>query len=81
MFNFKNTLLFVASLIVVIMVSMSMANAEEQKTVTPQEFVTNVAAVPGKVSNHIKNEWEDIKEYQKKAISVSFQTKTFSDIL
>ena len=57
MFNLKNTLLFVASLIVVIMVSMSMANAEEQKTVTPQEFVTNVAAVPGKVTKKNKNEW------------------------
>lgn len=80
MFNFKNTLLFVASLIVVIMISMSMANAEEQKTVTPQEFVTNVAAVPGKVSNHIKNEWEDIKEYQKKSWSEMKQKWPFSMI-
>lgn len=41
------------------------AMAEEKKTVTPQEFVNSVAAVPGKVSNHLKNEWIDIKEYQK----------------
>ena len=80
MFNLKNTLLFVASLIVVIMVSMSMANAEEQTTVTPKEFVTNVAAVPGKVSNHIKNEWEDIKEYQKKSWSEMKQKWPFSMI-
>ena len=80
MFNFKNTLLFVASLIVVIMISMSMANAEEQTTVTPKEFVTNVAAVPGKVSNHIKNEWEDIKEYQKKSWSEMKQKWPFSMI-
>ena len=39
----------------------SLAQAEEQKTVTPQEFVNSVVAVPGKVSTHLQNEWVDIK--------------------
>ena len=43
---------------------MNWASAAEKK-ITPKEFVTNVAEVPSKVSNHIKNEWEDIKVYQK----------------
>ncbi len=67
MWNFKNVTLFVASLIVVILVSMSMANAEENKTITPQEFVSNVAEVPGKVGNWFTGEVEKTKEYQKKS--------------
>ena len=66
MWNFKSVTLFVASLIVVILVSMSMANAEENKTITPQEFVSNVAEVPSKVGNWFTGEVEKTKEYQKK---------------
>jgi len=43
---------------------LTMAKAEETKTYTPQEFVQNVASVPGKLHNHIQNEWEEIKVYQ-----------------
>lgn len=39
----------------------------DQKTYTPQEFVESVASVPGKVGDHITNEWEDIKAYQAKS--------------
>ena len=39
--------------------------ANENKTVTPSEFVTTLGEVPSKVSNSLKNEWEDIKEFQK----------------
>ena len=67
MWNFKSVTLFVASLIVVILVSMSMANAEENKTITPKEFVSNVAEVPGKVGNWFTGEVEKTKEYQKKS--------------
>ena len=42
----------------------SLAQAEEQKTVTPKEFVETVVAVPGKVSTHLQNEWVEIKAYQ-----------------
>ena len=37
---------------------------QDEKSVTPQEFVEAVASVPGKVGTHIKNEWADIKVYQ-----------------
>jgi len=39
--------------------------ADENKTVTPGELVTTLGEVPSKVSNHLKNEWQDIKEFQK----------------
>lgn len=40
------------------------ANADT-KTVTPKEFAQSISEVPGKVSNHIKYEWEKTKEFQK----------------
>jgi len=39
----------------------------EEKTYTPQETLTAFAQVPGKVSNHLKNEWSEIKTYQAKS--------------
>ena len=45
----------------------SVSQADEQKTVTPKEFVETVVAVPGKVSTHLQNEWVDIKAYQAKS--------------
>jgi len=43
----------------------SVSQADDKvNTVTPKEFVSSVAAVPGKVGNHFKNEWVDIKAYQ-----------------
>ena len=45
----------------------SVAQAEEQKTVTPKEFVETVASVPGKVQTHLQNEWVEIKAYQAKS--------------
>ena len=44
----------------------TIAKAEEQ-TITPNEFVESVASVPGKVGNHLQNEWTDIKSYQAKS--------------
>ena len=41
----------------------------EEKTITPQEFVSNVAEVPGKVGNFITGEIEKTKEYQTKVWS------------
>ena len=68
MWNAKSVMLFVASLVAVIFISMSMANAEE-KTITPQEFVSNVAEVPGKVGNWFTGEVEKTKAYQTKVWS------------
>ena len=64
MWNVKSTLLFVASLIAVILISISMANADEKKTITPKEFATKVSEVPSKVGNWFTNEVEKTKEYQ-----------------
>ncbi len=62
----KSTLLFVASLVAVILISMSMANADEKKSITPKEFATTISEVPTKVGNFINSEVEKTKEYQKK---------------
>ena len=67
MFNLKNTLLFVASLVAVIVISMNMAIADEKKTITPKEFATTISEVPNKVGNFLTNEVEKTKEYQKKS--------------
>ena len=45
----------------------SVSQADEQKTVTPKEFVETVVSVPGKVQTHLQNEWVDIKAYQAKS--------------
>jgi len=39
----------------------------EDKTITPQEFVSNVAEVPGKLVKFIGNEVDKTKEYQAKS--------------
>ena len=64
MWNMKNTMLFVASLIAVILISMSMANADE-KTITPKEFGTAIAETPGKIVKFISSEVDKTKEYQR----------------
>ena len=69
MWNMKSTLLFVASLVAVILISMNMASADEKKTITPQEFATNVAEVPGKLINFLGSEVEKTKAYQTKVWS------------
>ena len=69
MWNVKSTLLFVASLVAVILISMSMANADDKKTITPKEFASNVAEVPSKVGNWFTGEVEKTKAYQTKVWS------------
>ena len=68
MWNMKNTMLFVASLIAVILISMSMANAEEKK-ITANEFASNVAQAPSKIGNWFTGEVEKTKAYQTKVWS------------
>ena len=70
MWNVKSTMLFVASLVVVILISLSMANAEEkQKTYTPKETIQAFAEVPSKVGNWFTGEVEKTKEFQKKSFA------------
>ena len=54
--------------ILVFMLITGVAKAED-KTITPQEFVTNVAEVPGKLVNFIGSEVEKTKAYQTKVWS------------
>ena len=67
MWNVKSTMLFIASLVAVILISVSMANAEEQKTYTPKETIQAFAEVPSKVGNWFSGEVEKTKEYQAKS--------------
>ena len=68
MWNMKSMMLFVASIVAVILISISMANADD-KTITPKEFVSNVAEVPNKVGNWLTGEVEKTKAYQTKVWS------------
>ena len=65
MWNVIRTMLFIASLVAVILISVSMANAEEQKTYTPKETLQAFTEVPGKVGNWFNGEVEKTKEFQK----------------
>ena len=64
----KSMLLFVASIVAVILISISMANADD-KTITPKEFATTISEVPSKVGNFISNEVDKTKAYQIKVWS------------
>tara|TARA_B100001113_G_scaffold284466_1_gene239680 strand:+ start:224 stop:478 length:255 start_codon:yes stop_codon:yes gene_type:complete len=66
MWNTKSVLLFVASLVAVVIISMKMANADEKKTYTPKETIQAFAEVPSKVGNWFSGEVEKTKEYQSK---------------
>jgi hypothetical protein len=50
--------------ILAFMLITGVAKSDEQKTITPQEFVSNVAEVPGKLVTFIGSEVEKTKEYQ-----------------
>ena len=65
MWDIRSIMLFICSMVLVILISLSMANADEKKTITPNEFANAVAETPGKIVNFISNEVEKTKEYQK----------------
>ena len=48
----------------VVVFGISSANANETKTITPQEFGNAVVEMPGKVVVFLTNEVEKTKEYQ-----------------
>ena len=58
MWNMKSTLLFVASLVAVILISMSMASADVN---------TKITETKDKIVNHIANEKAKTIEFQKKS--------------
>ena len=53
--------------ILAFMLITGVAKSDEQKTITPQEFVSNVVEVPGKLVKFIGSEVEKTKEYQAKS--------------
>jgi hypothetical protein len=60
--------MFMVIAILVFMLVTGVAKAEN-KTITPQEFVSNVTEVPGKVGNWLTGEVEKTKAYQTKVWS------------
>ena len=63
-------LLFILFLVVVFSLQyVAETMAEENKTITPQEFVTTLSEVPNKVGNFLTNEVEKTKAYQTKVWS------------
>ena len=74
MWNMKKSLLFAIALVAVILISMNMASADEKKSITPQEFASNVAEVPGKLVNFIGSEVEKTKAYQTKVWSETMKS-------
>ena len=63
----KETIMIaIAGLIFMLVTGIAKADS---KTITPQEFVSNVAEVPGKVGNWLTSEVEKTKAYQTKVWS------------
>ena len=80
MWNMKKSLLFAIAIVAVVLISMNMASADEKKSITPQEFVTNVAEVPGKFINFLGSEVEKTKAYQTKVWSETMKTWPWNKI-
>ena len=59
----KETMMIAVAALAFMLIT-GVAKSEEVKTITPQEFVSNVAEVPGKLVTFIGNEVEKTKEYQ-----------------
>ena len=59
----KETMMIAVAALAFMLIT-GIAKSEEVKTITPQEFVSNVAEVPGKLVTFIGNEVEKTKEYQ-----------------
>tara|TARA_R110001592_G_scaffold13346_3_gene61446 strand:+ start:792 stop:1046 length:255 start_codon:yes stop_codon:yes gene_type:complete len=53
---------------VAVLLTMTMVKSDE-KTYTITEVATSVVAVPGKVKDHLTNEWEETKEFQAKSFA------------
>ena len=62
----KETMMIAIAALAFMMIT-GVAKSEEVKTITPQEFASNVAQVPGKLVKFIGGEVEKTKEYQAKS--------------
>ena len=70
----KLKVLIVISLVAVIFLSIYMSQADEKKTITPQEFAQTISEVPNKVGNFLTSEVEKTKAYQKETWSKTMKT-------
>ena len=61
----KETMMIAVAALAFMLIT-GVAKSEEVKTITPKEFVSNVAEVPGKLVNFIGSEVEKTKAYQTK---------------
>ena len=59
----KETMMIAVAALAFMLIT-GVAKSEEVKTITPQEFASNVAQVPGKLVTFIGNEVNKTKEYQ-----------------
>ena len=59
----KETMMIAVAALAFMLIT-GVAKSEEVKTITPQEFVSNVAEVPGKLVKFIGSEVDKTKEYQ-----------------
>ena len=64
--TFLEKVFFVVAIALFLMITVAKA---EDKSITPQEFVSNVAEVPSKVGNWLTGEVEKTKAYQTKVWS------------
>ena len=63
----KSRLLLVGAVLALVIIG-TIAKAEDKaQTVTPKQFVDSVVAVPGKIGNHLQQEWVEIKAFQAKS--------------
>ena len=62
----KETMMIAVAALAFMLIT-GVAKSDEVKTITPQEFASNVAQVPGKLVTFIGNEVEKTKEYQAKS--------------
>lgn len=54
---------------IIAVMTITMSKADDKPTMTPNQFVTNIAEVPAKVSVWFTSEVEKTKEYQKNSFA------------
>ena len=60
----QNTIKKMIITLAIFIISIQTVNANENKTITPKEFVTAIAEIPGKLANFISSEVKKTKELQ-----------------
>ena len=66
--------------LIIALVFATSAIADDNKTITPQEFATTLSEVPNKVGNFLTSEVEKTKAYQTKVWSETMKTWPWNKI-